>query len=374
MIELFAEYPWPFFIEGDDTPRYLPRFGRDAKDLLRASLQGHEDMNPDEMDDEDRLKHLSVIIRRLIDKYVERTCRGEDRALKVKTFPKKTSPGVRRRVALHRLSPNDFREAQQRVCSDAFSFDAVPARPGLRRLLRGSVCSVPQFLPPDQVSIPDPNPDDQARPQPVGNEVLSWEDVKAIAMIAVSACSFQVRPREHPGTKGAIMNLFATVLTYPAPSANYRGESEENRSVIQKITYGRFEYPIISPESMRNALREILAAYGLPHNRTRAQRRGSTRRQVRRLSRPGQVCRRLLLRLPRRGSTKKVIRPHQGGGRDLAKFQFKRDSILRMNLARGVEPYRNNAIFTQSPLTTSTKEAPTGRTPRPRPCSIVRPS
>src|SRR3954470_16949492 len=65
------------------------------------------------------------------------------------------------------------------------------------------------------------------------------------------------------------MNLFATVLTYPAPSANYRGESEENRSVIQKITYGRFESPIISPESIRNALRETLARLGLPRNRTR---------------------------------------------------------------------------------------------------------
>src|ERR1700688_2426081 len=56
------------------------------------------------------------------------------------------------------------------------------------------------------------------------------------------------------------MNLFATVLTYPAPSANYRGESELNRAVIQKITDGRFDYPIISPEAMRNALREILAS------------------------------------------------------------------------------------------------------------------
>ena len=65
------------------------------------------------------------------------------------------------------------------------------------------------------------------------------------------------------------MNIFATVLTYPAPSANYRGESEENRSVIQKVTYGRHEYPVISPESMRNALREILASYGLPCNRKR---------------------------------------------------------------------------------------------------------
>ena len=65
------------------------------------------------------------------------------------------------------------------------------------------------------------------------------------------------------------MNLFATVLTYPAPSANYRGESELNRTVIQKVTDGRFDYPIISPEAMRNALREILAKYDLRCNRER---------------------------------------------------------------------------------------------------------
>src|SRR5713226_8879515 len=71
--------------------------------------------------------------------------------------------------------------------------------------------------------------------------------------------------------KGVIrMNLFATVLTYPAPSANYRGESELNRTVIQKVTDGRFDYPIISPEAMRNALRETLANnYKLPCNRER---------------------------------------------------------------------------------------------------------
>src|SRR6476620_11585271 len=65
------------------------------------------------------------------------------------------------------------------------------------------------------------------------------------------------------------MNLFATVLTYPAPSANNRGESELNRTVIQKVTDGRFDYPIISPEAMRNALRETLKGYGLPCNRER---------------------------------------------------------------------------------------------------------
>ena len=64
-------------------------------------------------------------------------------------------------------------------------------------------------------------------------------------------------------------NMFATVLTYPAPSSNYRGESEENRTMLQKISKGGKEYTIVSPESMRNALREMLIQAGLPHNRSR---------------------------------------------------------------------------------------------------------
>src|ERR1043165_5630297 len=64
-------------------------------------------------------------------------------------------------------------------------------------------------------------------------------------------------------------NLFATVLTYAAPSSNYRGESEENRTILQKITKGGKQYSIISPESMRNALREMLAQAGLDCNRSR---------------------------------------------------------------------------------------------------------
>jgi CRISPR-associated protein Cst2 len=50
-------------------------------------------------------------------------------------------------------------------------------------------------------------------------------------------------------------NLFATVLTYPAPSSNYRGESEENRTMLQKISRDGKEYTIVSPEAIRNALR-----------------------------------------------------------------------------------------------------------------------
>jgi CRISPR-associated protein Cst2 len=150
------------------------------------------------------------------------------------------------------------------------------------------------------------------------------------------------------------MNLFATVLTYPAPSANYRGESEENRAVIQKITYGRFEYPIISPESMRNALRETLAAYGLPRNRIRLSDEEQLAVKFADYPDPDKYADDFFfgyLVAASGADRKKILAAVKEAGRDEKTFRFKRDSILRMNLARGVEPFRNNAVFTQSPLT-----------------------
>jgi CRISPR-associated protein Cst2 len=64
-------------------------------------------------------------------------------------------------------------------------------------------------------------------------------------------------------------HLFATALTYPAPAGNYRGESEENRTILQKIVKDSQKYAVISPESMRNAIRETLILLNQPNNRTR---------------------------------------------------------------------------------------------------------
>jgi CRISPR-associated protein Cst2 len=150
------------------------------------------------------------------------------------------------------------------------------------------------------------------------------------------------------------MNLFATVLTYAAPSANYRGESEENRSVIQKITYGRFEYPVISPESVRNALRETLSAYGLPCNRTRLDDQEQLAVKFADFPDPDKFADDFFfgyLVAASGADRKKILERLKESGRKAEDFRFKRDSVFRMNLARGVEPYRNNAIFTQSPLT-----------------------
>src|SRR3990170_7834697 len=143
------------------------------------------------------------------------------------------------------------------------------------------------------------------------------------------------------------MNIFATVLTYPAPSANYRGESEENRSVIQKVTYGRFEYPIFSPESMRNALREILAGYGLPYNRERLHNEDQLAVKFKEYPWPDKYVDDfffgylLALDAAKRGEAEK----ERGKG-----YPIKRDSVLRMNVAKALDPYRHDAIFTQSPL------------------------
>jgi CRISPR-associated protein Cst2 len=147
------------------------------------------------------------------------------------------------------------------------------------------------------------------------------------------------------------MNLFATVLTYPAPSANYRGESELNRSVIQKVTDGRFDYAIISPESMRNAIREMLAGYDLPCNRERVEPvSGDEKPQLavrfEEFPDPEKFIDDFFFGylLAIKGKDVENLRKARGKG-----FPIKRDSVLRMNMAKALEPYRHNAVFTQSP-------------------------
>lgn len=144
------------------------------------------------------------------------------------------------------------------------------------------------------------------------------------------------------------MNLFATVLTYPAPSANYRGESELNRTIIQKVTDGRFDYPIISPEAMRNALREILAEYGLPSNRSRLHDEEQLSVKFADYPNPEAYVDDFFFGYLVAASNADRKKIQKEVGRE--DFTFKRDSVLRMNLAKALEPYRHNAIFTQSPL------------------------
>lgn len=156
------------------------------------------------------------------------------------------------------------------------------------------------------------------------------------------------------------MNLFATVLTYPAPSANYRGESELNRAVIQKVTDGKFDYPIFSPESMRNALRETLRAYGLPSNRSRLHDEDQLAVKFADLPNPDAYADDFffgyLVAAGPADRKKHLAKIAETRSKEAAKtFVFKRDSVLRMNMAKALDPYRHNAVFTQSPKSDTEK-------------------
>lgn len=135
-------------------------------------------------------------------------------------------------------------------------------------------------------------------------------------------------------------NLFCTVLTHAAPSSNYRGESEENRTIIQKITKGDHEYAVISPESMRNALRDILAQRELPTNRTRLLDEDQLAVEFKDFPNAEVYADDFLFGylVADNKEMKKQKRP------------AKRDSVLRMNMAVALSPYRFDATFHQSPL------------------------
>ncbi len=149
------------------------------------------------------------------------------------------------------------------------------------------------------------------------------------------------------------MNLFSTVLTYAAPSSNYRGESARNRSVIQKITKGRSEYAVISPEAIRNGLREVFRDMKLPCNRSRLYDEGQL--AVKYEDYPDQdryiddFFMGWFIAADAKGR-KAILKDLEAKERNREKFTFKRDSVLRMNLAVALEPYRYDSLFTQSPV------------------------
>src|SRR5437870_11020383 len=139
------------------------------------------------------------------------------------------------------------------------------------------------------------------------------------------------------------LNLFGTVLTYAAPSSNYRGESEENRTVLQKISRGGKDYTIISPESMRNALREMLSQSISDKSINRKRRHDLDQLAVEFKKYPDADTFADDFLFGFMVADNDAIKKNSGK-------PSKRDSVLRMNMAVSLMPYRFNAVFHQSPL------------------------
>jgi CRISPR-associated protein Cst2 len=143
------------------------------------------------------------------------------------------------------------------------------------------------------------------------------------------------------------LNLFATVLTYPAPSGNYRGESEENRTVLQKILKQGQKYAVISPESMRNALRETLILLNQPHNRTRLHDQDQLAVEFKEYPNPEKYADDFLFGYM-------VAQTNDVNEMKKLKLSPKRDSIFRCNMAVALSPFKYDSVFHQSPLNAGT--------------------
>ena len=114
--------------------------------------------------------------------------------MKVKEFRRRKIEGKGDR--LYPVYPKEFLEAQQRVCSDAFLSMRSRHDQDFIEFFAGSLCSVPQFLTAEEYQFLIRTLMTKPASDPLADKVLSWEDIKAIAMIAVSACSYRVRPRD----------------------------------------------------------------------------------------------------------------------------------------------------------------------------------
>ncbi|AYV54085.1 type I-B CRISPR-associated protein Cas7/Cst2/DevR [Leptospira kmetyi] len=148
-------------------------------------------------------------------------------------------------------------------------------------------------------------------------------------------------------SKQFIKNLFGTILTYPAPSANYRGESEENRTVLQKISKNGKDFAIFSSEAKRNALREILIKKNIATNRTRLHNEGQLAVEFKEFPNADKYADDFIFGY--------MVADSKYLPKDRKDATLKRDSILRINNSIALSPYQYEATFHQSPLNAKTK-------------------
>jgi CRISPR-associated protein Cst2 len=130
-------------------------------------------------------------------------------------------------------------------------------------------------------------------------------------------------------------NLFCTILTYAAPSSNYRGESEENRTVLQKISKNGKDYAMFSSETIRNAIREGISKRIKPEDINR-----------KRLHNEGQLA----VEFKAVPDADRYADDFIFGYLVADKVSKKFDSVLRINYAVALSPYKYEASFHQSPM------------------------
>jgi CRISPR-associated protein Cmx8 len=85
------------------------------------------------------------------------------------------------------IYPHEYREAVEKTCMDAFLAMRGRREQDFVEYFTGTICSVPQFLPPEDYLL-------------VSQSLLDdWERVKSLAMLAISANSYISQPQKAKG-------------------------------------------------------------------------------------------------------------------------------------------------------------------------------
>lgn len=114
---------------------------------------------------------LALLVHGLIQNYVRR--RTEEKS--GRPYEKfKDNKDPKGRV----IYPNEYREALEKVCADAFLAMRGRRDQDFVEYFTGTICSVPQFLPKDQFLT-------------VARELTeNWQKIKTLSMLAISANSY----------------------------------------------------------------------------------------------------------------------------------------------------------------------------------------
>ncbi|HEW79298.1 MAG TPA: type I-MYXAN CRISPR-associated protein Cmx8 [Phycisphaerales bacterium] len=160
----------------DRTPVNIPYFSIDAGRRFFDIQKGLEQMEEEDMKTEEgRDDLLARRIHDLIRQYVRRKAESKS-GKNVKNFEKTGDNKT--------LYPQDYREAVEKVSMDAFLSMRGRREQDFVEYFTGTICSVPQFLPEDDFLL-------------VSQALISeWERVKALSMLAISACSYLPKNRK----------------------------------------------------------------------------------------------------------------------------------------------------------------------------------
>ena len=173
----FHRNPMPIFVFCKDrTPREIRFFGID----IRKKLESIEyDLNIRKqggiMGEKEHNDQLTLRVYRLIQTYVYQ--KTEDKSeKKFKDFREKKDD--KNRI----IYPQEYRDARQKVCTDAFLAMRGRRDQDFIEYFTGSICSVPQYMSEgDYVAV-------------AGALMTDWEKIKTLSMLALSAHSYLSQP------------------------------------------------------------------------------------------------------------------------------------------------------------------------------------